>query len=192
MGRRKRLPHKGLENGGDIGFGAIGYSGGEDVFHGIQGPVNDGERGVVKARALLLRTEEEGFELMGQIFGGLETDSATGALQRVGAPQDLFERTRASLDRHPRKRLGEDANPLNVFCLLGRKDLEQVAVEIAQSRYLSTVLRSCCESTARFWAARSDCLVPVAVSWLAMPILRKASVTCSKPICCWLLPPTIC
>src|SRR3569833_1490615 len=123
-------------------------------------------------------------------FRSLDVFGARGAFEGVGAAKEIFVRGRGcfrgSNARHER------AHALQVLGLLGGEDLQKRWIGGTQTRYLATAQRNSWASELRLAAAFSDCLVLVAVCWVATLMLRKACVTCSKPICCWLLPPTIC
>src|SRR5207237_5267835 len=79
-----------------------------------------------------------------------------------------------------------------MFGVLRLKDGCQSFVNARQSRYLSVVFRSCCPSEARSAAAFSIWRVLDAAWSLLWPISFTARITCSKPICCWLVPAIIC
>src|SRR5579864_2932736 len=110
----------------------------------------------------------------------------------MGAAKCLIELGHALRFRHVFQQREDRADVFQMLGVLALKNGGELLADGGQSRYPSVAAPSCVPRSVRMAAAFSVCRVlPAACS---LPRLRSfiACITLSKPICCWLVPATIC
>jgi hypothetical protein len=154
--------------------------------------VNDADHMRVQGQSPFTHPRKQRFQARGQSFHRIQIDSPSRALQAVRTAEGLIDLWSSLCFRHVFEQCQDRAYMFQMLSLLALKNGRKLLLNRGQSRNPSVASRSCVPTLLRLAADFSVCrLLMVACS---LPRLRSfmACITFSNPICCWLVPATIC
>ena len=147
---------------------------------------------VVQWQSSVSNAGEQSFETRCQRLHCIQIDRSSRAFQTVRAAERLIQLRSALGFRDVFEQRQDRANMRQMVGVLALENSREFLVDPGQILYPAVAVCSCMLRSVRLAAALSVCRLLVAAC--SLPWLRSfmARATLSKPICCWLVPATIC